>query len=295
MTQKTLLVTGAAGMVGSYLGDVFRDYNLILTDIKSGYPYLNIEDRGSVQEFISGAKPDYVLHLAAATDVDRCEKDAEWAFRVNTEATRNMTLACRKSGIPMVYVSTGAVFDGKKESPYIETDPVSPSNKYGISKWEAEKVVTSLLDRSYIIRASWMIGGGRNDKKFVGKIMQKIMSGERHVKAVNDKFGNISYAKDLLYGIRQLIERDKFGLYHMTNGGGLYSRYDIAVEIVSILNEDKIKVSAVSSDEFPLPAPRGRSEALENHKLNLIDLNFMRPWKEALREYVTGELLSLYR
>jgi len=138
-----------------------------------------------------------------------------------------------------------------------------------------------------------MIGGGNNDKKFVGKITQKIMSGEKNIKVVNDKFGSITYAKDLLYGIKNLINTEKFGIYHMTNGG-MYSRYDIAMEIVNILGKDNIILTSVSSDEFSLPASRGYSEALENHRLNLMGLNYMRPWKEALKEYVKKELLPLY-
>ena len=138
-----------------------------------------------------------------------------------------------------------------------------------------------------------MIGGGETDKKFVGKVMQKIVSGEKRIKAVNDKFGSITYAKDLLRGIKELIKTDRFGVYHMTNGG-MYSRYDIAREMIDISGNKDIRLDSVGSDAFPLPAPRGRSEALENHNLNKLDLNRMKPWKDALREYITGELLPLY-
>jgi len=294
LKPKTLLVTGAGGMVGRYVGEVFLDFDLILTDIIEGYLYLNIEDRVSVKELVERTKPDYMLHLAAATDVDRCELEPEWAHRVNVEGTKGVVLLCKELNIPLIYVSTGAVFNGEKKTPYIETDPVSPSNKYAFSKYEGERIVTSFLDRFYIVRASWMIGGGRNDKKFVGKIIHKIMSGERHIKAVDDKFGSITYAKDLLYGIKELIKTDKFGVYHMSNGG-MYSRYDIAREIKDILDEKDVKVASASSDEFPLPAPRGRSEALENYNLNLMNLNCMRPWREALKEYIEHELIPLYR
>lgn len=293
MGEKCILVTGAGGMVGSYASHVFGDFNLILTDIVDGYVYLNVENRGSIQKLIESKKPDYVLHLAAATDVDRCETEPEWANHVNAEGTRNIALACKDFDIPMVYISTGAVFDGNKETPYIETDNVSPSNKYGLSKYEGERIVTSLLDKFYIVRASWMIGGGKTDKKFVGKVTQKIMSGEKHIKVVNDKFGSITYAKDLLCGIKELIGTNRFGLYHMTNGG-MYSRYDIAMEMVNILGKSDVEIVSVTSDQFPLPAPRGRSEALENRNLNLMRLNRMRPWKEALKEYITRELLTLY-
>ncbi len=291
--QKSILVTGAGGMVGSYAQEVFKDFDLVLTDIINGHIYLEIEDRASVRELVDKIKPDYVVHLAAATDVDRCELEPEWANRINTEGTRNVALACKEFDIPIVYISTGAVFSGEKEKPYVETDRICPSNKYGVSKYEGERVIGSLLEHFYIVRASWMIGGGRNDKKFVGKIIDKIMSGANPIKVVNDKFGSITYAKDLLYGIKELINTDKFGIYHMTNEG-MHSRYDVAKEILNILGRSNIEIMSVTSDQFPLPAPRGRSEALENYNLNLIGLNRMKPWKEALREYVTGELLALY-
>jgi dTDP-4-dehydrorhamnose reductase len=294
LKKKSLLVTGAGGMVGSYAQEVFKEFDLILTDIIGGYSYLNVEDKSSVQSLVKRTGPDYVLHLAAATDVDRCEIEPEWADRVNAGGTRNIALACRDLGITMIYISTGAVFNGGKETPYIETDTVSPSNKYGLYKYKGEEIVRSLLDRFYIVRASWMIGGGRNDKKFVGKIIHKIMSGEKEIKAVNDKFGSITYARDLLYGIKGLIATDRFGVYHMANGG-VYSRYDIAKEIINIVEKKDIKLIPVSSDEFPLPAPRGRSEALENYNLNKLNLNHMKQGKEALREYTTKELLILYK
>lgn len=293
MRRKILLVTGAGGMVGSYARGVFNDFSLILTDIIDGYLYLDVEDKGSVYELMAGNKPDYVLHLAAATDVDRCEIEPEWGLRVNRDGTRNVASVCRELDIPMVYISTGAVFDGQKPASYIETDEACPSNKYGISKYEGEKEVQSFFDRFYIVRASWMIGGGLSDKKFVGKVMRKIMSGEKNIKVVNDKFGSVTYAKNLLQGIRELIMTDRYGIYHMTNGG-MSSRYDIAIEMVNILGKNDINIVPVSSGEFPLPAPRGRSEALENYRLDLMNLNLMRPWKDALREYIEEELLPLY-
>ena len=106
---------------------------------------------------IKQKRPDYVLHLAAATDVDRCETDPEWAFKVNAEGTRNIALACKESGAIMIYMSTGAVFSGEKNRPYIETDQVSPSNRYGVSKYEGEKMVQSLLDKFYIVKRIWIL------------------------------------------------------------------------------------------------------------------------------------------
>jgi len=166
-------------------------------------------------------------------------------------------------------------------------------NVYGNSKLRGAQILASLLNRFYIVRAGWMIGGSRKDKKFVGKIMRKIVGGEKHLRVVDDKFGNPTYAKDLLQGIRRLLNTDYYGLYHMVNTG-MVSRYQIALAIRDILARPDIEIEPVSSAFFPLPAPRARSEAMRNYKLDLLGLNYMRPWQAALREYLETEFLPAY-
>jgi len=127
-----------------------------------------------------------------------------------------------------------------------------------------------MLDRFYIVRAGWMIGGGPQDKKFVGKLMQIMQGGETHLRAVSDKVGTPTYAKDLATGILSLIDTGYYGLYHMVNSGGACSRYDVAVALRELIGRDDVTVEPVSSAYFPLPAPRARSEAMVNYKLDPI-------------------------
>lgn len=289
MSKTRLLVTGAGGMVGSYVPGVFRDYDLILTDVSPGFVPLDIRDPAAVMKTVSREKPDILLHLAAATDVDRCEQEPEEAFRSNAAGTQNVALACLERDIPLVLVSTGAVFWGDKPEPYIELDSPRPTNVYGRSKLAGEEIVASLLPDYLIVRAGWMVGGGERDKKFVGKIVRLITEGKKSLKVVNDKWGSPTYAKDFLVGIERLIQRRAVGLYHMANEGRC-SRYEIAVQIRELLRYPDLELEPVSSDQFPLPAPRGRSEALENMKLRLLGFPPMRPWQEAIQEYVEGEL-----
>lgn len=274
-----MLVTGANGMVGSYLREVFAGRELLLTDIDS----LDVRVPGRVMETAKEKKPEFVLHLAAETDVDLCEKNADHAFLTNTIGTQNAALACQETGAVMIYVSTAGVFGGGKQEPYTEFDQPGPVNVYGRTKWEGEKITQCLLNRYYIVRAGWMIGGGEKDKKFVGKIARQFGEKER-ILAVNDKIGSPTYARDLLEGIKKLMETGYYGLYHMTNKG-VCSRYDVAVEIGRILKK-KTPVEPVSSDLFPLPAPRARSEAMRNYKLELLDIHRMRSWQDALKEYL---------
>ena len=286
-----MLVTGAGGMVGGYAPAVYTEYELILTDVVEGFTSLDIRDPSAVRRAVTDARPDVILHLAAATDVDRCEQDPDCAYGTNAIGTQNIALACLEHGVPLVYISTGAVFSGEKPEPYIEFDDTRPAKLYGRSKLAGEQIITSLLQRYYIVRAGWMIGGGETkDKKFVGKIARLIVEGKQTLQAVNDKWGSPTYAKDLLTGIGRLIETGYFGLYHMVNAGQC-SRYEMALAIRDALQCPDVAIQPVSSDRFPLPAPRGRSEALQNLKLELLGLPPMRPWQEAMRDYIQTELV----
>ena len=283
-----MLVTGAGGMVGSYVPEVFSDLDLILTDIVEGFAPLDVRDPSAVMKTLASARPDWVLHLAAATDVDRCEQDPDWAYHSNAIGTQNVALACQEAGAPLVCISTAGVFWGDKPDPYIEFDTPRPANVYGRSKLAGEQIIGALLERFYIVRSGWMMGGGKKDKKFVGKMVRFILEGKDALRVVNDKWGSPTYAKDLLRGIRRLCDTGYYGLYHMSNTGRC-SRYEMALAVCQALRRPEIQVQPISSEEFPLPAPRADSEAMRNLKLQLLGLDSMRPWQDALREYVQTE------
>jgi dTDP-4-dehydrorhamnose reductase len=270
-------------MVGGYVESVFDGYELFLTDVNE----LDICDSGSVTEWFKRIGPRIVLHLAAATDVDRCERDRGWARKVNVSGTENIVRGCTEAGAKLIFISSGAVFDGKKPEGYTEKDSTSPANYYGLTKFEAEKAIVSGMSDYLVIRAGWMMGGGSRDVKFVGKMAQ-LMNYGGPVKAVSDKYGSLTYAKDLLKGIKRLMNGVAPGIYHMVNHG-MISRYDIALEMKNVLGLGNVDVMPVTSDCFPLPAPRGRSEALENSRLTGLGLDVMRPWKDALRDYLLND------
>ncbi len=286
MSATRLLVTGAGGMVGSYVSTVFKDVDVHLT----GRRELDVRDAAAVQAVMASVRPDVVLHLAAATDVDRCEEDPAWAYHTNAIGTENLALACRARDAVMILASTGAVFAGDKPEPYVEFDTPAPLSVYGRSKLAAEQVVTALVPRHFIVRAGWMIGGGPRDKKFVGKMVQLIRDGQTRLRAVDDKLGTPVYARDFLAGVRQLLDSGRHGLYHVVNEA-MVSRYEVALAIRDVLGRADVEVNAVSSAHFPLPAPRGRSEALGGLKLQLLGIPGLRPWTDALRDYVLNELV----
>ena len=280
-------------MLGSALNPTLnqRKHKVFVTDViaspDDGIKYLDVRDYKQLEESVEEIKPDMVMHLAAETDVDKCELEPDHAYLTNTIGTQNVTIVCQKQDIPMVYISTIGVFYGDQIEPYTEFDAPNPINIYGRSKLEGEKIVVNLLKKYYIVRAGWMIGGGpKKDKKFIGKIIKQTTETSR-LKAVNDKIGSPTYTVDFSRCLSSLIETGYYGLYHCTNKG-YCSRFDVAKKIVEFLGRsDDITVDQVSSAHFPLPAARARSEMSRNYKLELMGMETPRNWEEALKEYIT--------
>ncbi|NQU17132.1 MAG: dTDP-4-dehydrorhamnose reductase [Candidatus Saganbacteria bacterium] len=275
-----ILVTGANGMVGSYVKGVFVEERLALTDI----PEMDVCRKDLVFSLAEKYKPDMILHLAAETNVDRCEKEIDHAYRTNALGVQNVALACQHLGAEMVYISTGGVFDGKAGQVHTEFDLPNPLNVYSKAKYEGERLVAALLNKYYIFRAGWMIGGGpAKDKKFVGKIIE-LCKNRKEIEVVSDKFGSPTFAQDFVKSIKKIVHTKNYGLYHLVNTG-VCNRYEIAQEIVKLLKVD-VKIKPVSSDRFPLPAPRSASEAMRNYKLDLLGINPMPEWRQALSAYL---------
>jgi len=146
-----LLVTGARGMVGSYVEEVFGGEKLVMTDI----PEMDVTDKDKVFGLVSKHRPDFVLHLAAETDVDLCETKIDHAYRVNAIGAYNVALACKEFGAKIIYISTGGVFNGKGKHVNTEFDAPDPQNVYAKAKYEGEKLIKDILEDFYIFRAGW--------------------------------------------------------------------------------------------------------------------------------------------
>ncbi len=270
------LVTGAAGMLGSN----FQGSEWHKTDIDT----LDVTDRKAVRDYVKNLNPAFVYHLAAATDVDQCEKEPDLAFRTNAIGTQNVALACQEFDIPLVYISTAGVFYGDNPEPYTEFDAPRPANVYGHSKLAGERIVQQLLRKCFIVRAGWMVGGGKaKDKKFVGKML-RLFTEKKKLFVVNDKFGSPTFAKELTAALPEIVRTGAYGLYHWTNHG-VCSRFDVANELVRLTGAD-VEIVPIGSASFPLPAPRARSEAMRNYKLELMGLDRARTWQEALKDYL---------
>jgi dTDP-4-dehydrorhamnose reductase len=283
-----ILVTGARGMLGTDLCRelINQGFEVLATDIDN----MDVRNPNQVELVFNEYHPDFVFHLAALTDVDYCELEPEEAFQTNTIGTQIISLACQKVAIPLTYVSTISVFDGTKPDSYTEFDIPNPQSWYSRSKYEGEKIVASLLQNYFIVRAGWMFGGGVKDKKFVAKIIELARS-RSELKIVDDKLGSPTYTRDFSRALLMLQKSNLYGLYHAVNVGRPASRYEYAQKILEYAKINSCTLFPVSSDEFPLPAPRPRMEAARNLHAELLGMDIMRSWEDALSAYIQDTIL----
>ena len=278
--RHKVLITGAGGMLGEALTLELKKANEV-SGIDIGE--CDITDRDKTVEVLSGAKPDIVIHAAAWTDVDGCELDSEKAYRVNSDGTENVALACKACGAVLIYISTDFVFDGKKKAPYKESDRPNPLSVYADSKLKGEDAVKRILERYFILRTSWLYGS--HGKNFVDTILARAKP-EGVLKVVDDQTGSPTYTKDLAGAIYMLLKKifGGYGTYHITNSGHV-SWYGYAREILR-LAKSTAKVVPISSDELNRPARRPAMSILDNTKFIRFTGFKMRHWREALGDYL---------
>jgi dTDP-4-dehydrorhamnose reductase len=281
------LILGVRGMLGQDMAAVFAasGHPVVGLDL----PDLDVRDLAQVRKAVADTRAERVLHLAALTDVDRCEREPDAAYLTNTLGTHNVAEVCRAAGVELVYISTLAVFNGDKPGAYDEFDTPDPRSIYSRSKYQGELLVRQLAPRHFIVRAGWLFGGGPEDKKFVARIVA--LARERsELQVVDDKFGSPTYTRDFSEGLLRLVTLVPHGTYHLVNTGAPASRYSVAQHILEYAGLQHCRLLPVGSDHFPLPAPRPNMEAGRNYALELRGHDLMRPWPEALAEYVTTVL-----
>lgn len=278
-----VVVFGSGGMLGTDLLPLWRSK----CDIRAfSHVDCDVSDKDAVRSVLNLEKPATVLLLAASTDVDRCENDRNYAFRTNALGPEVVAQECSKLGISLVFVSTIAVFDGEKNSPYDEYDLPAPLNTYGMSKFHGEIAVRNFCAKHWIVRTSWLFGGGMKDMKFVAKILQKARMNDT-ISVVRDCVGSPTYTADLAWGIYQIVEQFQYGTYHLVNAGVPASRYELARETLRIAGYSADRISPCFSSDFDLPAPRPKMEAADSIKLRLLSNTLSLPdWKESLSGYI---------
>jgi dTDP-4-dehydrorhamnose reductase len=292
MTIKKIFIAGCGGMLGEAFYQQYKDkYALRCTDIDTNDEWLSFLDFRDVNEYRRQVKdfaPDYLFHLGAYTDLEFCEKNQDETYITNTISVENAVFIANELNIPLLYISTAGIFDGKKEL-YDDWDTPNPLGVYARSKYMGERFVVENAKRYLVCRAGWMMGSGpAKDKKFIQKLMKQLKNGQEELFIVNDKDGTPTYTHDFTKNVMLLLEKEYWGLYNMVCGGQT-SRFEVASELLKILDlTGKIKLTSVSSDYFKdiYFADRPPSERLINRKLNIRDINIMRDWRMALKEYI---------
>jgi len=273
-----ILVTGARGMLGSDVCEVLaRDHELTGVDIDD----FDVSNAPDAAEAIARAAPVVVVHLAAYTRVDDAEDEKGEAFRCNAIGTMNVAKASRDAGARLVYVSTDYVFDGTKDSAYVETDPPAPVNFYGLTKLFGERYASSLNPRHLIIRTSWLFGP--NGRNFVDAVVEKARSGES-LRVVDDQRGCPTYTYHLALGIKRAVERGMEGTLHMT-GAGETTWFELARTALKMAGLET-EVKPVRSDSFPAKARRPANSVLGNLVMSHSGLEPLPDWREGLREHL---------
>ena len=280
-----VLVNGANGQLGTDLCKVLQHFEVIPLAHKD----IEIADMDSVKQALNKYKPDIIINTAAYVRVDNCEIEQDKAFLINALGARNVAVVVQELGAKLVHLSTDYVFGGDAQprtTPYTEFDTPIPLSVYGKSKLAGENFVRHLCQKHFIIRSSGLFGVAGSSGKggnFV-ETMLRLARERSELRVVNDQVFSPTYTKDLAGKIAQLINTEYYGIFHITNKG-YCSWYQFATEILRLAGL-KTPIIPVTSDEYPQKARRPRFSVLDNYHLRLLGMDDMRPWQEALRDYM---------
>ena len=251
-------------------------------------PYLNLDitDADAVSKAVGEIRPDAVIHCAAWTAVDAAEEseNREKVFAVNAEGTRNLAVACKDLGCKMLYISTDYVFDGQGTEPWQpDCDRYAPLNVYGQSKLAGEMAVKELLKRYFIVRIAWVFG--KNGKNFV-RTMLRVGKTHDTVRVVTDQIGTPTYTPDLARLLADMIQTERYGVYHATNEGGFISWYEFTKEIYRQAGL-KTAILPVTTAEYGLSkAKRPFNSRLDKSRLTERGFARLPNWQDALARYL---------
>lgn len=280
-----ILVTGASGQLGTALVREIeqRGHEPFGVDIGT----MDITNMQSVEVTMSAICPDAVIHCAAWTAVDAAEKteNKEKVWKINVDGTANLAHMCKRLGSKMLLISTDYVFNGTGEKAWEPDDQRDPLNIYGVTKYHGERIVEQELQKYFILRTSWVFG--LNGQNFVKTMLSSVKT-QSELRVVCDQIGTPTYTDDLCRLLVDMVETEKYGIYHATNSGGYISWYEFAKEILyqaSCLGYEKCKdvvVIPVTSDQYTSTAKRPNNSRLSKAKLSETGFAQLPDWREAL-------------
>ena len=285
--MKKILVTGCNGQLGRAIRQEYGDtVEFILTDVidQEGIQKLDISKVEEVVDTVRELKPDVIINCAAATNVDGCEADQDFAYRANAIGPRNLAIASTEVSAKLIHISTDYVFPGTEPAPLNEFDRPGPISAYGRTKYAGEKFVEQFAKHWFILRTAWLYGDGKN---FV-KTMLALSEKHDELNVVGDQFGSPTSAKELARTIRFLEATDNYGLFHATCEGST-NWADFAEEIFK-LSGKSTRVNHVTSKQYkemnPQSADRPAYSILDNYMLRLTSDHRMADWHDAIEQYL---------
>ena len=280
-------VTGANGQLGTDFCRALHNFDVI----PFTHADIEIADLASVREAMLKHKPAIIINTAAYVRVDDCEDEKEEAFQVNALGARNVAVVAQELGARLVHISTDYVFGGEVEprtTPYTEFDTPIPLSIYGKSKLAGENLVRHFCLRHFIVRASGLFGVAGSSGKggnFI-ETMLRLARERDELKVVNDQVFSPTYTRDLAQKIAQLMATEYYGIFHITSKGAC-SWYEFTTETLKLAGITTPVVS-ITSDQYPQKARRPRYSVLDNYHLRLLGMDDMRPWREALKDYLVA-------
>lgn len=279
-----IAIVGARGQLGTDCCQVFSKSHaeVIPLDIEE----LDVCSYEACHTQIAPHRPEIILNAAAFHHVEQCEQDPAKAFAVNALGARNLARLAARLGSKIAYISTDYVFEGAQKKPYLETDLPHPLNVYGNSKLSGELFVQSECPRHFVARVSGLYGHalcrGKGGLNFV-QLMLKLAKEREEVRVVNDEFLTPTWTYTVAEQLKELLETEHYGLYHMTCQGEC-SWYQFAAKIFE-LQKIHTRLSIAAPNEFPAKVPRPKYSVLENRGLQRLNLDRMPTWEKALTQY----------
>lgn len=292
ISTSRIYIAGAGGMLGEAFHKVYGTQNALRCtdkDVNADWlESLDFRDADAYAQDVAEFQPDYLFHLGALTSLEECEQDPDNAYATNTLAVETAVHIANRLEIPLLYISTAGIFDGRQEV-YDDWDTPAPLGHYARSKYMGERFVAENLHQHLVCRAGWMMGSGPSkDKEFIQKLMAQIKAGKRELHVVDDKLGTPTYTHDFARNAGLLLAREYWGVYNMVCAG-VTGRLEVAQELVRLIGmQDDTHITPVSSDYFAKEyfAARPPSERLLTKKLELRGCNLMRDWRVCLPEYL---------
>ena len=277
---RTALIAGGGGLLGKYM---FKQ--LAAAGWRAHaftHAELDITDADAVRRAAEQVRPDLIVNCVATADVDRCEREPDWAYAVNEQGARHLAEAARDGGAEIVHVSTDYVFDGTKEGFYTQADEPRPLSVYAQSKLAGERAVSAACEQCYIIRTSWLFGvGGKN---FGSRVIEYARQSPR-LKGVMDQTSIPTYAPDLARRIEEIVALKTYGLYHGVNTGPAtwFEFAQLALERAGIRD---VEIEPVSRAALNQAAPRPHNSAMRCLLSESLGLAPLRHWRDALADFV---------